>query len=184
MYAIADDVYMNINFNPAFVKDYRLIGFDNKVGAIKDSSSVIEGGEIGSGHSMTVAFEIIPSPFYLDEKEKSLPGQHFAKIQLNYKLPGDTISKVYESVCLNDIIPFEEIDKQHQFSSALIMFGSLLRESVYLKEISWNDIYTLALKSHNPDDIPQKEFLTLVQSAKEIYSKKTKRKRRKEASIN
>ena len=180
MYAVADDVYLNIKFNPAFVKDYRLIGFDNKVGAIKDSTSIIEGGEIGSGHSMTVAFEIIPSPFYQNEKEKSLPGQQFAKIQLYYKLPADSVSKIYETISSYEIVPFKEIDKQHQFSSALIMFGSLLRESVYLKEISWNDIHTLALSSHNPADIPQKEFLTLVQWAKEIYSKKTKRKRRKD----
>src|SRR6185369_12862119 len=56
LYAVADNVYMNVEFNPDYVKEYRLIGFDNKVGAINDSSSVIEGGEIGSGHSIIAAF--------------------------------------------------------------------------------------------------------------------------------
>jgi Ca-activated chloride channel family protein len=49
LYSVADDVYMNVEFNPEYVKEYRLIGFDNKVGALRDASSVVEGGEIGSG---------------------------------------------------------------------------------------------------------------------------------------
>ena len=57
LYSVADDVYMNIDFNPEYVKEYRLIGFDNKVGALRDSMSIIEGGEIGSGHSMIALFE-------------------------------------------------------------------------------------------------------------------------------
>ena len=61
LYAVADDVYMNVEFNPEYVKEYRLIGFDNKVGALKDSLSIIEGGEIGSGHSMVAMFEIVPT---------------------------------------------------------------------------------------------------------------------------
>ena len=52
---------MNVDFNPEYVRQYRLIGFDNKVGALRDSTSVIEGGEIGSGHSMIALFEILPT---------------------------------------------------------------------------------------------------------------------------
>ncbi len=61
LYAVADNVYMNVNFDPNYVSEYRLIGFDNKVGALNDSLSVIEGGEVGSGHSIIAAFEIIPT---------------------------------------------------------------------------------------------------------------------------
>jgi Ca-activated chloride channel family protein len=184
MYAVADDVYINVNFNPAYVKEYRLIGFDNKVGAISDSLSTIEGGEIGSGHTMTVAFEIMPTPFYMNEKEKSLPGQRFAEILLNYKLPNDTVKRTFQTVSPNHLIPFSQIDSQQKFSASLIMFGSLLRESSYLKQITWNDIYSIASLSHDPHDKIQKEFLTLVEIAKEVYSKKTKRKRRKEEAKN
>lgn len=180
MYAVADDVYLNVKFNPTFVKDYRLIGFDNKVGAIRDTLSQIVGGEIGSGHTMTVAFEIIPTPFFVNEKEKSLPNQWFADVALNYKLVNDSVSKTFNISTPNQLIPFEKVNRQHKFSSAVIMFGSLLRESVYLKDVNWNLIHAIALESHDPEDVPQKEFLTLVQSAKEVYTKKIKRKNRKD----
>src|ERR1700761_4295622 len=52
VYAVADDAYLNIVFNPALVKDYRLIGFDNKVKVLSDSPREIQGGEVGSGHSL------------------------------------------------------------------------------------------------------------------------------------
>ena len=61
LYAVADDVYMNVEFNPDLVKAYRLIGFDNKRSALADSSSELEGGEIGSGHSMMAIFELEPT---------------------------------------------------------------------------------------------------------------------------
>lgn len=180
MYAVADDVYLDVKFNPMFVKDYRLVGFDNKVGAIKDSLSQIVGGEIGSGHTMTVAFEIIPTPFFMNEKEKSLPNQRFADVVLNYKSVNDTATKTFTAAKTYELVPFEKVDRQHKFAAAVIMFGSLLRESVYLKDVNWNTIHAIALESHNPDDIPQKEFLNLVQTAKEVYSKKVKRKNRKD----
>ena len=60
LYTVADDASLQVSFNPAFVKNYRLIGFDNKVGAIKDTTATIEGGEVGSGYSILVAFEIEP----------------------------------------------------------------------------------------------------------------------------
>jgi Ca-activated chloride channel family protein len=61
LYSVADGVYMNVEFNPEYVKEYRLIGFDNKVGALRDTLSMVEGGEIGSGHSMVAMFEIKPT---------------------------------------------------------------------------------------------------------------------------
>ncbi|MBC7589216.1 MAG: von Willebrand factor type A domain-containing protein, partial [Chitinophagaceae bacterium] len=61
LYSVANDSYLNINFNAAAVKEYRLIGFDNKKTAIEDSTSELEGGEVGSGHSMIAIFEITPA---------------------------------------------------------------------------------------------------------------------------
>ncbi|MBL0147024.1 MAG: von Willebrand factor type A domain-containing protein [Chitinophagaceae bacterium] len=57
-YAVADDVYLNIQFNPNLIKEYRLIGFDNKRDAVSDSAIDLEGGEIGSGNSVMAVFEI------------------------------------------------------------------------------------------------------------------------------
>src|SRR5258708_12941066 len=60
VYAVADDAYLNISFNPALVKSYRLIGFDNKVKALSDSLNEVEGGEVGSGHSLLALVAITP----------------------------------------------------------------------------------------------------------------------------
>src|SRR5580693_10144390 len=61
VYAVAEDAYLNIVFNPSIVKNYRLIGFDNKVKVLSDSLSEIQGGEVGSGHSLLALFELTPA---------------------------------------------------------------------------------------------------------------------------
>src|SRR5690606_24261016 len=60
LYSVADDALLNIWFNPAVVKEYRLIGYDNKRKALADTVSQLEGGEVGSGHSSIALFEIMP----------------------------------------------------------------------------------------------------------------------------
>ena len=78
LYAVADDAFMNVEFNPKFVKEYRLLGFDNKVGALNDTSARVEGGEIGSGYAMMGIFEIEPEK--LDSS--SVPGSPSITIRL------------------------------------------------------------------------------------------------------
>ena len=177
LYAVADNVYMNVDFNPDYVKEYRLIGFDNKVGALNDTTSGIEGGEIGSGHSMTVVFEINPTDFNKDAVERDfLPG-NIAEIKLQYKLPHDTTQRQFcDSIPLtyND---FNSIERSFRFATAVIMFGSLLRSSPFAKNISWNDVILLASQTSADNDPLQKEFVSLVKQAKILYSKHKKKKR-------
>ncbi|HVE61197.1 MAG TPA: von Willebrand factor type A domain-containing protein, partial [Chitinophagaceae bacterium] len=171
LYTVADDVYLNVFFDPVYVKEYRLIGFDNKVGAIKDSFSIIEGGEIGSGFSMIVAFEIVPT------NKLSEPGmKQPAAFRLQYKLPREIKEN---EVIEKPLIEFHELqqqDKFYRFASAVICFGSLLRESKYIKEMPWDEIIELATSSADVHQPVQQEFLTLLQQAKLIYSKKVKKK--------
>ena len=61
LYTVANDVFMNVQFNPAMVKEYRLVGYDNKKGILTDSINSLEGGEVGSGNGITAVFEIIPT---------------------------------------------------------------------------------------------------------------------------
>lgn len=170
LYAVADDAYLNVTFDPAYVKSYRLIGFENKVGAIKDTLATIEGGVIGSAYSMIVAFEIEPQ----DAMQINAVAQP-AKFSLKYKLPKQ--NKVLEEV-INpalEFMPLLKTEKFYQFATSVIMFGSLLRESRFTKDISWNDVAALATASANMDHPSQKEFLSLIQQAKTIYTKKKKK---------
>ena len=176
LYAVADDVYMNVNFNPEYVKDYRLIGFDNKVGALRDSLSIIEGGEIGSGHSMVALFEITPTEINRGAIKDNFTTGKFAGIKLTYQLPNSKKQCNSEYTCRFQFVPFTDLDKSYHFSAAVAMFGSLLRTSPFIKNIGWNDIISLAELSCGKDDLLQKEFIALVQRAKDLYLKVKKKK--------
>jgi Ca-activated chloride channel family protein len=176
LYAVADDVYMNVTFNPEYVKEYRLIGFDNKVGALRDSLSVIEGGEIGSGHSMIAMFEIIPTEINKGAIKDDYRSGSLSQINLKYKLPNDTAQKYFHTECPFEYLPFEEIDRSYHFSTAVAMFGSLLRNSPYMKNIGWNEIISMAENSSGSDDLLQQEFISMLQQAKILYSRFKKKK--------
>ncbi len=176
LYSVADDVYMNVNFNPEYVKEYRLIGFDNKVGALRDSLSVIEGGEIGSGFSMIAMFEIVPTEINKGAIKDNFTTGKFANSRLTYRLPNSTEVCNFDHTSRFDYVPFAELDKSYHFSAAVAMFGSLLRTSSFVKNIGWNEIINLAESSCGRDDLLQKEFITLVRQAKDLYLKVKKKK--------
>jgi Ca-activated chloride channel family protein len=176
LYSVADDVYMNIDFNPEYVKEYRLIGFDNKVGALRDSLSIVEGGEIGSGHSMMALFEIVPTEINKGAIKDDFTNGKLADLKLTYQLPNSTKLCHFDQPCRFDFVPFQELDKNYHFSAAVAMFGSLLRTSPFLKNAGWNEVLTLAEGASGKDDLLQKEFITLVQQAKGLYLKVKKKK--------
>jgi Ca-activated chloride channel family protein len=172
LYAVADDVYLNVQFDPHLVKSYRLIGFDNKVGAIKDTSATVEGGEIGSGFSMMVAFEIVP---LVPLQKEGSPAIRPVTFNLQYKEPNGKKQLEFADAPSVTFLPLAKQEKQYTFAAAVIHFGSLLRESKFAKEGSWNDVLDLATPSADPSNPSQMEFITLVHQAKSIYGKKRKR---------
>jgi Ca-activated chloride channel family protein len=176
LYAVADNVYMNVDFNSEYVKEYRLIGFDNKVGALRDSLSIIEGGEIGSGHSMLALFEIVPTEINKGAIKDDFTIGKLADIKLQYQYPNSDKKLYTDHTCKFTFTPFADLDKQYHFSAAVAMFGSLLRTSPFIKNIGWNEIITLAQASVGRDDLLQKEFIALVQQARTLYSKVKKKK--------
>ena len=176
LYAVAENVYLNVEFNPDLVKDYRLIGFDNKVGALRDSLAVIEGGEIGSGYSMIAIFEIVPTEANRKATQQSPQSGQFADIALRYQPVGE--EKQYNSNFKAGFVysSFESLDKWHRFSAAVAMFGSLLRNSSFMKNNSWNEVLALAQAASGTDDLLQQEFIALVQQTRTLYSKVKKKR--------
>jgi Ca-activated chloride channel family protein len=171
LYAVADDVYLNAKFNPAFVKAYRVIGFDNKAGAIKDTTAMVEGGEVGSAYHLQVVFEIEPATADTTSLQKPV------SFSLQYKLPG---TKEQQEMVAEPVVryqPWEGLPQEYRFGGTVALFGSLLRASEYTRDISWNEMLEMAARYSNPNDKTQQEFVTLVQQAKSLYAK---RKRRKE----
>ena len=101
---------------------------------------------------------------------------NFADIRIQYRHPNSTEQQFADFTSNFNYIPFEEADHSYQFSTAVIMFGSLLKESAYMKDISWNDVLLLAERSIMQDDLLQKEFISIVQQAKTLYTKVKKKK--------
>lgn len=176
LYAVADNVYMDVLFNPEYVKEYRLVGFDNKVGALRDSMAIVEGGEIGSGHSMLAIFEIVPTEINKGAIKDNFTTGRLADIRLQYEKPNSEKQELYTYTAKFDFISFPELDKCYHFSAAVAMFGSLLRNSPFLKNIGWNEIISLAQSASGENELLQKEFISLVTQAKTLYSKVKKKK--------
>lgn len=175
LYTVADDAYLSIKFNPQLVKDYRLIGFDNKLKAVADSLSELEGGEVGSGHTVMAIFEITPTYANIAAAEDA-GGEPLAKAVVHYRCPKDSTKKtaVYNVPFL--FTAFNDLPACHRFAAAVVEFALLLKNSAYAKNISWNDAIILANASYNADDYSQKEFIAIVEKAKKIYGRNRKRR--------
>ena len=173
IYSVADDAFLNVDFNPALVKQYRLIGFDNKSSALSDSSNGLQGGEIGSGNSLVAIFELTPVTNNIDSVNNLKA--NLANVTINYKLPGDSVNQSSYFKCPFISNNFDDLPAPIRFASSVVVFGELLRKSKYMKHVSWNDLIELSQKSVDHNDVLQEEFITLVTKAKKIY-RKEKRK--------
>lgn len=176
-YSVADDVFLNVHFNPNVIKSYRLIGFDNKRDAIADSTGELEGGDIGSGNSVLAIFEITPL-----KEEEFISGtftQSPAQVSLRYVLPNVPVNSANRNElnynCPNNYIPFTDIDKEFRLGTAIAMFGMKLRGSKFFPNSEWTDIERIAYSAYDPSNYLQKQFVELIAAAKKIYVKKRKK---------
>jgi Ca-activated chloride channel family protein len=171
IYTVANDAYVNVAFNEAKIKRYRLIGFDNKKEAIADASSKVEGGEVGSGHNLIAIFEVEP----IDTN--TISGENLATIALQYKLSstGKSQSQSFPVVFNNQKI--EDAPPTIRFATAVSMFGALLKNSIFSKNYTFTDVLALASAAADKSNIAQQEFINLVQKAERIYQPTKKKKK-------
>jgi Ca-activated chloride channel homolog len=174
IYAVAGEAYVDIRFDPAIVKNYRLIGFDNKLSALQDSTNEIEGGEIGSGYSLMALVEIDPVELETDNINNAAP---FAKLRMHYQLPGENKNRLEEFDVPYNFMPFADLPKYYRFSASLALFGGLLKKSPYIQKTSWDELELIAKASYDPNDVSQSEYIILIDKAKKIYHKEKKRKK-------
>ena len=175
-YAVADDVFMNVSFNPAMVKQYRLIGFDNRKDAVTDSSSYLEGGEIGSGNSTLAVFELIPTRQNLLTANTSL-GDDIASLSLRYSLCNDTTHTRADFKVKNNFVSNELIDRELRFATVVAMFALKLKQSQYISNtIDWPFIKSAALEVADRSNYLQNEFLKLLDNAEKIYGTRKKKR--------
>ena len=179
---IAKDVKIQIEFNPARVGHYRLIGYENRVMAHRDfNDDHKDAGEIGAGHTVTALYELSPPGMKVDEstdtdalkyqKAKELSADadstDLATIKLRYKAPEAQKSQLIERVVTDNVVSLDAASEDSRFAAAAAAFGMLLRNSAYVGEYTYADVLRLARRSLGADTHGYRaELLELVELAK------------------
>jgi Ca-activated chloride channel family protein len=174
IYAVAKDAYIDIRFDTSIVKSYRLIGFDNKLNALSDTNNIIQGGEIGSGHTLMALLEIEPVQANPDSAWNI---SSFAKVSLHYEMPLSDKAHLEEYTVPYRSCSFSALPRYYRFASSVALFGSLLKKSRFTEKTSWEDLVKMAGESYDPNDVSQKEYLLMIEKAKKIYHKIRNRKK-------
>ncbi|WP_320815161.1 YfbK domain-containing protein [Flavobacterium sp.] len=179
MFAIAKDVKIQIEFNPKHVQNYRLIGYENRKLRPEDfKNDAIDAGELGSGHTVTALYEIIPTgvestfdnsidPLKYTE-QKTNPEKYsdeLATVKFRYKKPDGDKSIEMVQVIENKSIALEKASEDFKFTTAVAWFGLKLRDSKLVNNKTSSDIKTLALQGKAIDKEGYKaEFIRLVEA--------------------
>lgn len=176
---IAKDVKIQIEFNPAFVKSYRLVGYENRVLANEDfNDDKKDAGELGSGHTVTAMYEIIPagSPeetasvdplkYQSTAVTSAASGDEVMTIKFRYKAPTDSISKLITKVLKNKPSSFQSCSENVRFSCAVAEFGMVLRDSKFKGDANFKDAMAMAKNAKGKDDEGYRaEFIRLIEMA-------------------
>jgi Ca-activated chloride channel family protein len=128
--------------------------------------SELQGGEVGSGHSLLALFEIVPTD--PDSTEMHDP-ERLARVQLNYRLPHDARARLSSYDCGSVVTPFRDLQPCYRFASSIALFGGLLKKSRFTHQADWKDAIQMAEQSSDPEDPMQQEFITLIEKARKIY---------------
>ncbi|WP_442484089.1 vWA domain-containing protein [Aeoliella sp. SH292] len=180
---IAKDVKIQVEFNPAKVAGYRLLGYENRVLATQDfNDDKKDAGEIGAGHTVTCLYEIVPTgeeveAAKIDELKYQRPAgltdkadtDELLTLKMRYKKPdGDTSTKLEWPVA-DSGHKFGEASTDMQFAAAVASFGMLLRDSQYKGDTSYDAVIEIAESAKGKDPEGERaEFVELVRAAKKL----------------
>ena len=178
---VAQDVKIQVEFNPATVKEYRLVGYTNRTLRNEDfNNDKVDAGDIGSGHSVTAIYEIIPQgkQGWLNEsryqKAPAASGgkNEYAFVKVRYKLPGQSTSKLIEQAVPAVSIPLTQADANTRLALAAASYAQALRGGEYNGKLDWDAIERMAKQAKGKDPFGlQEEFVELVKIAKSLSSK-------------
>lgn len=180
---IAQDVKIQVEFNPATVSEYRLIGYQNRLLNEEDfKNDKVDAGDIGAGHTVTALYEIIPVgvPGYLSERRyadksmlKNQGGNEYAHVAVRYKLPNQpTSTEMSQVIARTDGVSLDKADDDARFAVAVASFAELLRGGKYAGDVDYDAIIKLAKSAQGADkDGTRAEFIELVGIAKSLEVK-------------
>ena len=179
LFTIAKDVKLQVEFNPAKVKAYRLIGYENRMLKSEDfNNDKKDAGDLGSGHTVTALYEIIPvgieSEFLKIDPLKyqsvkvdpvASKSKELMTVKFRYKKPQENDSKLIVHALMDGHTDLEKTSDNFRWSASVAAFGMLLRESEYIKSYTYEDVARLAQGARGTDKEGYRiEFINLVKS--------------------
>lgn len=180
LFPIADDVKVQVEFNPAQVSEYRLIGYETRMLAREDfNNDRVDAGEVGAGASVTALYEITPAgarpsadPLrYRREAAGRGPSGELAYLKIRYKLPGEDRSRLIERpVTRADTRPsLAAAPEPTRWAVAVAGFGQKLKQDPRLSDaFGWDDVLALAQGARGADPFGERaEFVQLVRAARD-----------------
>ncbi len=175
LFTVAKDVKLQLEFNPAYIKGYRLIGYENRVMAAEDfNDDTKDAGEIGAGHTVTALYEVVmndspmefsASDLKYSETEGTENGEMLT-VSIRYKEPDGDESKLLEYPVAADSYS-AEMSENLTFASAVAQFGLVLRDSEYKGTATCEGILSALSDYDFSEDSYKSEFIELVEKAKE-----------------
>jgi Ca-activated chloride channel family protein len=176
LFTVAKDVKLQVEFNPAKVKAYRLIGYENRLLNNEDfNDDKKDAGELGAGHTVTALYEVIPvgvnssfvkeiNPLKYQKNKDIISSSELLTVNLRYKDPEKNNSKFISVTLVDEINKLENASVDLKFAISLASFGMLLKDSEFKQESILKDIIELARagKGEDKDDY-RAEFIRLVE---------------------
>lgn len=170
---VAKDVKLQVEFNPAYIKGYRLLGYENRALATEDfDDDTKDAGEIGAGHMVTALYEIIPVDseqeipetdlkYQSDKKDTGVKNGEWMNLKIRYKEPDEDESLLMEYPVTEDDYTSEP-SEDFYFAAAVAEFGLMLRDSEYKGDASFENVRALLKKVDTDEDDYKDEFVYLV----------------------
>jgi Ca-activated chloride channel family protein len=182
LFTIAKDVKIQVEFNPAKVEEYRLIGYENRMLNKEDfDNDEKDAGELGAGHRVTAIYEVKLkdnkdfSPQGMKDgeelkyqttkvKDDAYYSEEIMTLKMRYKQPDGDKSKLIEAAVIDNQLPLEESSDNFRFAAAVAEFGMLLRDSEYKGDASYEEVIRLAKGAKGKDTHGyRKEFIGMVE---------------------
>jgi Ca-activated chloride channel family protein len=177
---IAKDVKIQVEFNPAVVSEYRLIGYETRALNREDfNNDAVDAGDIGAGHTVTALYEITPvgsgaelvEPLRYGNQQPAAgeaAGEEIAFLKMRYKMPDSDVSQLIEQAVTPSVVygDIGEASDDARFAAAVAAFGQKLKGSDYVRDMSWADIQALAQSGKGADESGYRaEFIQLLKTA-------------------
>jgi Ca-activated chloride channel family protein len=182
LFPIANDVKIQVEFNPAAVTEYRLIGYETRMLNREDfNNDKVDAGDIGAGHSVTALYEITPTESkakLIDDlrygeptptKLEEIKTSEYGFLKMRYKTPGNKTSKLITTPISMDkeYSSVEAAPNEARFATSVAAFAQLVRGDEYTSDYSYDNVITLAKGATGEDEFGYRhEFLNLVRLAK------------------